>query len=204
MPVRETPERVAATSSQPHAFRSAACARLRRGETAADPSDSDGHPIANTKGHESSIRRSRTLPPLYGSSQLLGGRAHMYHARNARQIRATHAPLAAKGRPMRTAKWRYAVAHGRPRAHSLAQRQRLSTSSPARVEPSGFAAERRPHPCRIPTAIRWQTRRVKDRQSDDPGPCRRCAAARSIAADAPTYLSLGSHARSGLRMRRSP
>jgi hypothetical protein len=44
----------------------------------------------------------------------------------------------------------------------------------------------------------------QDRQSDDPGPCRRCAAARSIAADAPTYLSLGSHTRSGLRMRRSP
>ena len=56
MPVRETPERVAATSSQPHAFRSAACARLRRGETAAHSSDSDGHPMANTKGHESSIR----------------------------------------------------------------------------------------------------------------------------------------------------
>ena len=57
---------------------------LRRGETAAHSSDSDGHPMANTKGHESSIRRSRTLPPLYGSSRLLGGRAHMYHARNAR------------------------------------------------------------------------------------------------------------------------
>jgi hypothetical protein len=48
------------------------------------------------------------------------------------------------------------------------------------------------------------TRRVKDRQSDDPKPCRRCAAARSIATDAPTHMSLGSHARSGLRMRRSP
>jgi hypothetical protein len=48
------------------------------------------------------------------------------------------------------------------------------------------------------------TRSVKDRQSDDPGPCRRCAAARSSGADAPTYISLGSHARSGLRMRRSP
>ncbi len=39
---------------------------------------------------------------------------------------------------------------------------------------------------------------------EDPGPCRRCAAALSIAADAPTYISLGSHGRSGLRMRRSP
>ena len=48
------------------------------------------------------------------------------------------------------------------------------------------------------------TRRVTNRQSDDPGPCRRCAAAHSIGADAPTYISLGSHARSGLRVRRSP
>ena len=94
MPVRETPERVAATSSQPHAFRSAACARLRHGETAAHSSDSDRHPMA--------------------------------------------------------------------------------------------------------------TRSVTNRQSDDPGPCRRCAAALSIAADAPTYVLLGSHARSGLRTRRSP
>jgi len=77
-------------------------------------------------------------------------------ARIARQVRATHAPLAAKGRPMRTAKWRFAVAHGRHRAHSLAERQHPSRSSPARLEPSGFAAERRPHTCRIPTAIRWQ------------------------------------------------
>ena len=29
---------------------------LRRGETAASLPDSDGHPMANTKGHESSIR----------------------------------------------------------------------------------------------------------------------------------------------------
>ena len=48
------------------------------------------------------------------------------------------------------------------------------------------------------------TRSVTNRPSDDPGPCRRCAVARSSAADVPTYLSLGSHARSGLRMRRSP
>jgi hypothetical protein len=48
------------------------------------------------------------------------------------------------------------------------------------------------------------TRSVTNRQSDDPGPCRRCAAARSSGADAPTYVSLGSLARSGLRMRRSP
>jgi hypothetical protein len=48
------------------------------------------------------------------------------------------------------------------------------------------------------------TRSVKDRPSDDAGPCRRCAAALSSAADAPTHISLGSHARSGLRKRRSP
>ena len=105
---------------------------------------------------------------------------------------------------MRTAKSRFAVAHGRPRAHSLAQRQHPSRLLPARLEPSGFAAERRPHTCRIPTAIQWQTRRVKDRQPDDPGPCRRCASALSSAADAPAYISLGSHAKSGPPMRRSP
>ena len=48
------------------------------------------------------------------------------------------------------------------------------------------------------------TRRVTNRQSDDSGPCRRCAAALSIAADAPTYILLGSHAKSGQPMRRSP
>ena len=105
---------------------------------------------------------------------------------------------------MRTPTWRFAVAHGRPRAHSLAQRQHPSRLLPARLEPSGFAAERRPHTCRIPTAIQWQTRRVKDRQPDDPGPCRRCASALSSAADAPAYISLGSHAKSGPPMRRSP
>ena len=36
------------------------------------------------------------------------------------------------------------------------------------------------------------------------GPCRRSAADLSSAADAPTYMSLGSHAKSGPRMRRSP
>ena len=92
--VRETPERVAATSSQRHACRSAAYERLCRGESAAYLPHSDGHPM--------------------------------------------------------------------------------------------------------------ETRRVTNRQSDDPGPCRRCAAVLSSAADAPTYISLGSHARSGLRMRRSP
>ena len=92
----------------------------------------------------------------------------------------------------------------RTKRPNASQPRRRSRTHFVALHMHGFAAERRPHPCRIPTAIRWQTRRVKDRQPDDPGPCRRCAAARSIAADAPTYLSLGSHARSGLRMRRSP
>ena len=48
------------------------------------------------------------------------------------------------------------------------------------------------------------TRRVPNRQPDDPGPCRRCASALSSAADAPTHISLGSHAKSGPTMRRSP
>ena len=48
------------------------------------------------------------------------------------------------------------------------------------------------------------TRSVPNRQFDDPGPCRRCAAVLSSAADAPTYISLGSHAKSGPPMRRSP
>jgi len=137
----------------------------------------------NTKGHESSIRRSRTLPPLYGSSQLLGGRTHMYHARIARQVRATLAPLAAKGRPMRTSKWRFAVAHGRQQPRSLAERQHPSRSSSARVEPSGFAAERRPHPCRIPTAVQWQheaSRIVNPMIPDLAAAARRLAAAEQM------------------------
>ena len=67
----------------------------------------------NTKGHESSIRRSRTLPSLRGGSQQRSGCVHIYIARIARQVRSAHAPLAAKGRPMRTPKWRFAVGHGR-------------------------------------------------------------------------------------------
>ena len=87
---------------------------------------------------------------------------------------------------------------------NASQPRRRSRTHFAALHTHGFTAERRPRTRRIPTAIQWQTRRVTNRPSDDPGPCRRCAAARSIAADAPTYLSLGSHARSGLRMRRSP
>ena len=92
----------------------------------------------------------------------------------------------------------------RTKRPNASQPRRRSRTHFVALHMHGFAAERRPHPCRIPTAVQWQTRRVTNRPSEDPGPCRRCAAARSIAADAPTYLSLGSHARSGLRMRRSP
>jgi hypothetical protein len=98
--VRETPERVAATSSQPRAFCSDVDAWLRRGESAAHPPDSDGHSTGETKSHESSIR---TLPTLCGGSQQRGGRTHIYHARIARQVWATHAPLAVKSRPMQQA-----------------------------------------------------------------------------------------------------
>jgi len=157
--------------------------------------------MANTKGHESSIRRSRTLPPLYGGSQLLGGRAGMYHARIARQVRATLAPLAAKGRPMRTAKSRFAVAHGRPRAPQLgaeaAPIQIIACEGGTEWLRRGESAAYLPDSDSRPMA----TRSVMNRQSDDAGPCRRCAAALSIAVDAFTYISLGSHARSGLRMR---
>ena len=102
------------------------------------------------------------------------------------------------------------MGHTRPKAEctkrpNASQPRRHSRTHFTALHGHGFAAESRPHTCRIPTAGRpMATRSVTNRPSEDPGPCRRCAAARSIAADAPTYLSLGSHARSGLRMRRSP
>ena len=92
----------------------------------------------------------------------------------------------------------------RENAERTKRPSRRSRTHFAALHAHGFSAERRPLIRRIPTAIRWQTRRVTNRPSDDPGPCRRCAVARSSAADAPTYLSLGSHAKSGLRMRHSP
>ena len=49
----------------------------------------------NAKSQESSIRRSRTLPPLRGGSQHRSGRTHIYIARIAREVRSVHAPLAA-------------------------------------------------------------------------------------------------------------
>jgi len=87
---------------------------------------------------------------------------------------------------------------------NASQPRRRGRTHFAALHTHDLAAESRPHTCRIPTAIRWQTRRVTNRQSDDPGPCHSCAAILSIAADAPTYTTLGSHVKSGLRMRRSP
>ena len=89
------------------------------------------------------------------------------------------------------------------------KRPSASTSRPrsrtqfAALHAHGLTAEVWPLIRRIPTAIQWQTRRVTNRPSDDPGPCRRCTAALSCAADAPTYVLLGSHAKSGPPMRRS-
>ena len=57
---------------------------------------------------------------------------------------------------MRTPKWRFAVVHARHQPRSSAQRQHPSRSPHERLEPSGFAAESRPHTCRILKAIRWQ------------------------------------------------
>ena len=92
----------------------------------------------------------------------------------------------------------------RTKRPSASQPRRRSRTHFTALHMHGFAAERRPHPCRIPTAIQWQIRRVTNRPSDDRGPCRRCAAALSCSADAPTCITLGSHAKSGPRMHRSP
>jgi hypothetical protein len=108
---------------------------LRRGESAAYLPNSDGHPMANTKRQRSSIRRSRTLPSLRGGSQHRSGRTHICIARIARQVRSAHAPLAAKGRPMRTPKWRFGVGQVRQQPRSLAERQHPSRSSHERPDP---------------------------------------------------------------------
>ena len=79
--------------------------------------------------------RSRTLPSLRGGSQHRSGCAHINIARIARQVRSAHALLAAKGRPMRTPKWRYAVVHGRQQPRSFAERQHPSRSSHERLDP---------------------------------------------------------------------
>ena len=85
----------------------------------------------------------RTLPPQRGRSQQRGGCSDLYVARIARQVRASHAPLAAKGHLIPTAKWLLAVAHGRLRSHSLAPRQHLPRSTPERLESSATAGHNR-------------------------------------------------------------
>ena len=85
----------------------------------------------------------RTLPPQRGRSQQRGGCSDLYVARIARQVRASHAPLAAKGHLIPTAKWLLAVAHGRLQSHSLAPRQHLPRSTPERLEASATAGHNR-------------------------------------------------------------
>jgi hypothetical protein len=91
----------------------------------------------------------------------------------------------------------------RTKRPSASPSNRRSRTQFAALHVHGFAAEVWPRSRRIPTAIQWQTRRVTNRPSEDPGPCRRCTAALSCSADAPTCITLGTHARSGPRMRRS-
>ena len=92
----------------------------------------------------------------------------------------------------------------RTKRPSASPSHRGSRTQFAALHAHGFAAERRPRIRQIPTAIQWQTRRVTNRPSEDPGPCRRCTAALSYSADAPTCITLGTHAKSGPRLRRSP
>jgi hypothetical protein len=92
----------------------------------------------------------------------------------------------------------------RTKRPSASTSRRRSRTQFAALHAHGFTAEVWPLIRRIPTAIQWQTRRVTNRPSEDPGPCRRCTAALSCSADAPTCITLGTHARSGPRMRRSP
>ena len=84
-------------------------------------------------------------------------------------------------------------------APTLSQAHTFRSATCVRLRRGASAA----HP-RDSDGLPMATRRVTNRQSDDPGLCRRCAAALSSAADAPTYITLGSHAKSGLRMRHSP
>ena len=91
----------------------------------------------------------------------------------------------------------------RTKRPSASPSRRRSRTQFAALHAHGFTAEVWSRIRRIPTAIQWQTRRVTNRPSEDPGPCRRCTAALSCSADAPTCITLGTHARSGPRMRRS-
>ena len=89
----------------------------------------------------------------------------------------------------------------RPNASQPRRRSRTHFTA---MHTHGFATERRPRIRRIPTAIRWQHEASRIVNPMIPDLAALCAAALSIAADAPTYVLLGSHARSGLRTRRSP
>ena len=156
--------------------------------------------MANTKGHESSIRRSRTLPPLRGGSQHRSGRTHIFIARIARQVRSAHAPLAAKGRPMRTPKWRFGVGHVRQQPRSLAERQHPSRSSHERLDPIAHCG--RPSKRERVSLLRRGTR--ANARIGSSGSNRtlhtRCAAAVGSFVHSLLQGVLGSHAKHGLRI----
>jgi hypothetical protein len=77
-------------------------------------------PTAIQWQHEESRIVNPMIPDFAAGSQQRSGRTHIHHARIARQVRSAHAPLAGKGRHMRTPKWRFAVGHGRHQPRSLA------------------------------------------------------------------------------------
>jgi hypothetical protein len=138
--------------------------------------------------------RSRRLVAVLALERSDGARAFVRFAggflANGSQpakVRQTHVPKAERTK--------------RPNASTSRSRSRTQFAA---LNAHGFTAERRPRIRRIPTAIPWQTRRVTNRPSEDPGPCRRCAAALSCSADALTCIKLGSHAKSGPRLRRLP
>ena len=138
-------------------------------------------PLATTRRSTSAgmFGRCSHLCPLPG--RFLANGSH------PAKVRQTHVPKAERTK--------------RPSASPSNRRSRMQFAA---RHVHGFAAEVWPRSRRIPTAIQWQTRRVTNRPSEDPGPCRRCTAALSCSAGAPTCITLGSHAKSGPRLRRSP
>ena len=137
--------------------------------------------------------RSRRLVAVLALERSDGARAFVRFAgrflangSHPPKVRQTHVPKAERTK--------------RPNASPSHRRSRTQFAA---LHVHGFAAEVWPRSRRIPTAIQWQTRRVTNRPSEDPGPCRRCTAALSCSADAPTCITLGTHAKSGPRMRRS-
>ena len=86
---------------------------------------------------------------------------------------------------------------------NASQPRRRSGTHFAALHTNGFAAESRPHTGRIPTAIQWKhegSRIVHPMIPDLAVAARRLSAARRTH----PYITLGSHAKSGPRMRRSP